>query len=250
MSSNRPARGRSGSAAFATAAVAIMLATLGRGAVPRFFPDDPIQIDDDTALDASGAVSNGEGSNMYDFVEHTFMKPGDRTGGPARNVNTMDEVPDSMWFTNRVGRRPMSIEEIVRGPDQIEPPNVDGWQLVQGRSTGVTAGYRVADPTGHLYQIKFDPPANPEMELGAELVGSAIYHALGYNVVQGYSVEVDPAKIVIDPKATIVDLTGRRRRMTREDLDRILTRAARQPNGKYRALASRYADGKPLGHFR
>jgi hypothetical protein len=246
MSSNYRRR-----ATFAGAVIAVVtLATFGRGAAPRFFPDDPIQADDDTVLDAGGAKSNGEGSNMYDFVEHTFMEPGDLTGGPARNVNTMDEVPDSMWFANRIGRRPMSIAEIVRGSDQMDPPNVDGWPIVQGKSTGVTAGYRVADPTGHLYQIKFDPPANPEMELGAELIGSAIYHALGYHVVQGYSVEVDPTKIVIDAKATIVDLTGRRRRMTREDVDRLLARAARQPNGKYRALASRYADGRPLGHFR
>src|SRR5262245_57579722 len=98
----------------ATLAAAVMLATTGSGVTPKFFPDDPIQVDDDTALDAGGAVSNGEGSNMYDFVEHTFNKPGDRSGGPARNVNTMDEVPDSSWFTNRIGRRPMSIEEIVR----------------------------------------------------------------------------------------------------------------------------------------
>jgi hypothetical protein len=250
MSSNRRVRIRLLFATFAAALIAVVLATSGRGAAPRFFPDDPIQIDDDTALDASRAISNGEGSNMYDFVEHTFMKPGDRTGGPTRNVNTMDEVPDSMWFTNRIGRRPMSIEEIVRGPDQMEPPNVDGWPIVQGKSAGVSAGYRVADPMGHLYQIKFDPPANPEMGIGAELIGSAIYHTLGYHIVQGYIVEVDPARIVINAKATMVDLTGRRRQMTREDVDRILARAARQPNGKYRALASRFADGKPLGHFR
>jgi hypothetical protein len=235
---------------FAAALVAVVLVVPGRGAGPRFFPDDPIQIDDDTALDASGALPIGEGSNLYDFTEHTFMKPGDRTGGPARNVNTMDDVPDSTWFTNRIGRRPMSIDEIVRGSDQNAPPNVDGWPIVRGKSAGVTAGYRVADPTGHLYQIKFDPPGNPEMGIAAELIGAAIYHALGYNVVQEYIVDVDPTRIVIDPKATMVDLTGRRRAMTREDVDNVLARAARQPNGKYRALASRFADGKPLGHFK
>jgi hypothetical protein len=144
----------------------------------------------------------------------------------------------------------MSIDEIARGPRQMAAPNIDGWTIVQGKTSGVTPGYRVADPSGHLYQIKFDPPSNPEIGMGAEIVGATIYHALGYNVVQGFPVEVDPDKIVIGPRATYVDLSGRRRRMTREDVDGILARAARQPNGKYRALASRFAQGKPLGFFR
>jgi hypothetical protein len=108
----------------------------------------------------------------------------------------------------------------------------------------------VAGPDGRLYQIKFDPPANPEMGSGAEVIGAAIYHALGYNVVQGYIVDIDPAKIVIAPNATTVDLAGRTRRMRRSDVDRILKRAARQPNGKYRAIASRFADGRPVGYFK
>ena len=43
--------------------------------------------------------------------------------GPARNVNTLGEVPDSSWFTNRIGRRPMTIEEIVRGPNTGDGPD-------------------------------------------------------------------------------------------------------------------------------
>lgn len=38
--------------------------------------------------------------------------------------------------------------------------------------------------------------------------------------------------------------------MRRADVDRILTRAARLPNGKYRALASRFAEGRPVGYFK
>jgi hypothetical protein len=106
------------------------------------------------------------------------------------------------------------------------------------------------DPEGRLYQLKFDPPEHPEMSSGAEVIGAAVYHALGFNVVQGYIVEIDPAKIVVAPTATTVDLTGQKRQMTREDVDRLLARVARQPNGKYRAMASRFADGKPLGYFK
>jgi hypothetical protein len=221
----------------------------GRGASVRFYPDDPIEVDNDRAVDASGAARI-EGSNAYDFAEHTFVKPGDRRNTRAVNVNTLDEVPDSSWFTNRIGRQPLSIDDIVRGPNQLERLDISGWAIVEEKSSGITPGYRVVDPTGRLYQIKFDPPTNPEMGSAAELIGAAFYHALGYNVVQGYLVEIDPATIVIDSNATTVDMSGRKRLLRRDDIDRILARAARQPNGRYRALASRFADGQPLGYFK
>jgi hypothetical protein len=56
---------------------------------------------------------------------------------------------------------------------------------------------------------------------------------------------------VIAERATILDpLAGKRRRLDQRDLHGVLKRAARQPNGKYRVLVSRFADGKPLGNFR
>ena len=232
------------------ALISALLLTLGtQAAGPRFFPDDPIDVDDDRALDA-GAVATIEGSNAYDFTEHTFLATGDRRDIPAVNVNTLDEVPDSTWFMNRIGRRAMSIEEMVRGPNQVDTVSIDGWPIVQEKSSGITPGYRVTDPEGRLYQVKFDPPSHPEMASAAEVIGAAIYHALGYNVVQGYIIEVDPSAIVIASTATTVDMTGRRRAMRRDDVDRILSRAARLPNGKYRATLSRFADGKPVGFFR
>ena len=220
-----------------------------RVASPRFLPDDPLQVDDDRSIDASG-VTPIEGSNGYDFAEHTFGKPGDRRDVRAMNVNTIDEVPDSSWFTNRIGRREMSIEEIVKGPNQLETMNIDGWPIVQEKSSGITPGYRVTDPTGHLFQVKFDPPEHPEMASSAEVIGAAIYHAIGYNVVQGYAIEIDPNRIVIADKATTVDMSGRRRPMRRDDVDRLLARAARLPNGKYRATLSRFAEGSPVGYFK
>jgi hypothetical protein len=228
--------------------VGISLVTAGAQA-PKYFPDDPIQVDDDRAFDAS-AAKEIEGSNAYDFTEHTFLKPGDMRDARAVNVNTLDEVPDSTWFTNRIGRRTIPLDELARGPNEQEVVNIDGWPIVQEKSSGLTIGYRVLDPSGHLYQVKLDPPAHPEMASSAEIIGAAIYHALGYNVVQGYIVDIDPSKIVIAPTATTVDMSGRRRPMTRVDIARLLEKGARLPNGKYRATLSRFADGKPLGYFK
>ena len=235
---------------FWTAVLLVVATAVASDAVgPRFYPDDPILMDDDTALDASGAVEI-EGSNGFDFYEHTFRKPGDRRDVRAVNVNTMDEVPDSTWFTNRIGVRNMTPEEIARGPNQQPDLNIDGWPIVEEKSSGITPGFRLTDPDGHLYQLKFDPPANPEMSSGAEVISAAFYHAMGYNVAQGNIVEFDPDLAPIPQGATTVDLSGVTRQMRREDVDRVLARAARLPNGRYRALASRFADGAPLGYFK
>ncbi|HXH05497.1 MAG TPA: hypothetical protein VNI83_02790 [Vicinamibacterales bacterium] len=220
-----------------------------RAAAPVFYPDDPIAVDDDRAFDAGGAAPI-EASDYYDFIENTFFAAGEHARVKAFNVNTADEVPDSSWFTNRLGRRDLSIEEIVRGPDRFAELSIDGWPIVEGKTEGRQPGWRVADPQGRLYQIEFDPPSHPEMATGAELIGTALYHAFGYNVVDVYLVEVDPARITISPKATIRDIGGKRRPLTRADVDAVLRRAARRPDGRYRALASRFADGRPLGNFR
>jgi len=220
-----------------------------RSASPVYFTDDPLQVDNDRALDAGKAVRI-DGSNGYDFAEQTFLKPGDLRPIPAVNVNTIDEVPDSSWFTNRIGRLGMSVDEIARGPNTLETPNIDDWPVVEGKSSGITPGYRVVAPDGRLYQVKFDPPGNPEMASGAEVIGAAFYHAIGYNVVQGYIVDVDPATIIIAPNATTVDMRGRKVQITRTNVDRLLSVAAKLPNGKYRATLSRFADGKPLGYFK
>ena len=249
-SSHGPRKRRAGLAVVTALACAAALAGgFGRAATPAFFPDDPIQVDDDRAFDA-GRAQEIEGSNAFDFAEHTFGRPGDRRDIPAVNTNTVDEVPDSSWFTNRLGRAPMPVADIVRGPNQLESLDVDGWPVVQEKSSGITPGYRIVDPEGRLYQLKFDPPEHPEMSSAAEVIGAAFYHALGYNVVQGYIVEIDPEKIVVAPTATTVDLSGQRRQMTRADVERLLARAARLPGGKYRAMASRFADGRPLGYFK
>ena len=230
-------------------ALAALCADL-RTASPRFYPDDPLWTDDDRAFDAS-KVGVIEDTNGYDFLINTFGSPGEKRDVRALNVNSVDEVPDSSWFTNRIGRSTMSIGEIVRGPDRVDRVTLEGWVVSGGKSGGVQPGFRMTDPQGQLYQIEVDPPSNPEMASGAEMIGTAFYHALGYNVVDVYLAEIDRTSLVISDKATIRDpLNGRRRALKRYDLDRVFERAARADNGRYRVLVSRFAPGTPVGNFR
>jgi hypothetical protein len=230
--------------------LAFALAATAAATSPRFFPDDPIWTDDDRALDASNAAEQ-EDSNGYDFIVNSFLKPGDRRDVRALNVNTLDEVPDSSWFTNRIGRRESSIAELVRGPDQREGTiSLEGWIVSGPKGTGAQPGFRMRDPSGQLYQVEVDPPANPEMATGAEIIGTAFYHAMGYYVVENYLSEVDPAALEIAETARIRDPGGKQRRLTHRDLELVFRRAARQPNGRVRVLVSKFAPGRPLGNFR
>jgi len=219
-------------------------------AAPAFYPDDPIWTDDDRAFDASSAGAI-EDTNGYDFVVNTFGETGERRDVRALNVNTVDDVPDSSWFTNRVGRREMTVAEVVKGPDRVERLWLDGWVVSGGKSSGVQPGFRMTDPEGQLYQIEVDPPSNPELASGAEIIGTAFYHAMGYNTVEVYLADLDRAALVISERATIRDpLNGKRRPLKKLDLDAVFERAARRPDGRYRVLVSRFAPGKPLGNFR
>src|SRR5687768_5154391 len=89
---------------------AILCLTGWRGDEPariRFAPDDPLWVDADMVADA-GRVKEQELSQSYDFLENTFTLKGDRRDIRALNVNTLDEVPDSSWFKNRIAHRPLS----------------------------------------------------------------------------------------------------------------------------------------------
>ena len=78
----------------AALAIAVLVQSpQSRAAGPRFYPDDPIRSDNDRALDAGG-VTPIEGSNGYDFAEHTFFEPGDVRDTPAVNVNTVGVSTD------------------------------------------------------------------------------------------------------------------------------------------------------------
>ena len=186
------------------AAFILAAGSAGWSAAPRFYPDDPVWSDDDRAFDASKVVAV-EDTNGYDFLVNSFLDPGERRDVRAQNVNTVDEVPDSSWFTNRIGRRDMTVADVVKGPDRVERLSLDGWVVSGGKSSGVQPGFRMTDPAGQLYQIEVDPPSNPELASAAEIIGTAFYHTIGYTTVDVYLAEIDRAALVISERATIRD---------------------------------------------
>ena len=88
------------------------------------------------------------------------------------------------------------IDEIVRGPLKFANlDDVKAWTVVRGKNPGgFQPGFRAShegDPE-QVYQLEVDPPKHPQMASGAEFIGTLIYHALGYHVVDVYTIKVDP----------------------------------------------------------
>src|SRR6187455_869215 len=89
---------------------------------PRFYPDDPISREPESQ-DASKAEPY-EQSQMYELLYNLFVNADHKPSGlRAKNINTIDEVPDSSWFTNRVGTRPITLAELIRGANVGAPPD-------------------------------------------------------------------------------------------------------------------------------
>jgi hypothetical protein len=214
----------------------------------KFRSDDPVWKDEDN-LNVPNPKSTGV-ADYYDFLENTFFRPGEKRHIRALNVNTLGEVPDSNWFTNRHGRKALTIEQLVQGPDRGGPSRGRKWQVIRNKLGGVTPGFRIVDGTGTTYQLKFDPLSNPEMATAAEVICTKFFYAIGYFVAEDYLVSFSRDEIELSAKAQFVDLTGKKRAMTAKDVDEILSRAFKGKDGRYRAVASKFIEGTPMGEYR
>ena len=168
----------------------------------------------------------------------------------SSNVNALDEVPDSSWYTNRHRLHRMSAEELMRGPDSGPPPDFSSAVITKAKNSGVTPGMMVKDALGETYLIKFDNVNYPNLQSSAEVITTKILYAVGYNVPENYVAYLDPHHLQIGEKVEITDSrTGRKRSLTQDDVDEMLRRVARTPDGRCRVLASKLLKGKTKGPF-
>jgi hypothetical protein len=215
----------------------------------KFYPDDPIARDhDELPIDRPATI---ELSATYDFLSNTFAPPQIEYPIPrAMNVNTLGEVPDSSWFTNRIGVRNMSLEELTRWPAAAGPPDVSRpLTVIRAKQGGISPGFTIRDAHDNTYFVKFDPKDFPSLSTGADVISNNFFHAIGYNVAEAYIVYVPESHFIIDPSA-VIDLPGGENvPMGREYLELMLAGAARVPDGNVRAVASLRIPGEILGPF-
>jgi len=213
-----------------------------------FHPDDPVQVDPDRRA-LSTAPEAWPLSNYYDYFKNATAEPG-RKGGAAMNINTLGEVPRSSWYTPRHFYDPMTEAELRRGPNRDNAPDTSAvWRVVDGKTEGKSSGFQIVDEDGDRYLLKFDNKDHVELSSGAEVVVTHFLYALGYHVPQNYPVRFHRDRLEPKPGATYVSASGEERRITQRVISRFLRDRHRYKDGTYRAVASLFLDGRPLGPF-
>jgi hypothetical protein len=236
------------------AATGVVLVVLLMSAAPsgngrKFYDDDPLEREPETQ-DGS-AVQAREIDLFYDLAENLFARPGDATVDVrARSINTVDEVPNSSWFTNRILARPLSVEEAARGPLTEAGPAAGTWKVVRPKQAGFAPGFTITDAKGDLWFVSFDAKNYPEAATGAMLVANKIFWSLGYWQIDNYLTSIRPDQLLIADTATVTPMSGKERQMRASDIEDVLRRAHRSGDGSYRAVAARAVPGRPLGGFR
>ncbi len=225
--------------------IPLLLACAPAALGQKFLADDPVLVDrDDLPIARPGVV---ELATAWDVIEHSFSHRPSAQSPPAMNVNTLGEVPDSSWFENRMGAREMSIDELVRGPNQGPGPAPGPWTIAAGKSQGITPGFTINDERGDTYFVKFDPIPYPNLSTSADVIVTKFFHAFGYFVPENYIAHFRPEQLVIAPDAKVPVKGAKKRKMTPADLESILARVPHLPDGRVRCVASKRLPGELLG---
>ncbi len=239
-------------------AAALGLILIGIMATPiwgqKFYPDDPLEAEPPPLATPDPGVRGL--SEVLEFFTSTFGEPGERHPEvgviPAGAVNTLGEVMDSPWYTNRHGKGRLSSEELVRGPGDGQPPlQNQPWRALAVKQYGNRPGILIVDSQQQLYLLRFDPPDYLEMSTGAEMVSSRIFYALGYSVMENYIVYFPRTQMVASEAGEQITSMGDRRDLTEEDIDSFLKTVAVDRQRGYRAVATRVPVSwdKLLGSF-
>ena len=238
----------------AAVAVAALVLTTGVGGGGRkFYDDDPLRREPETQ-DASGVAAR-DIELLYDLPYNLFARPGGSAARVrAQNVNTIDEVPDSSWFTNRILARPISIAELLRGPNTLDGVDEQRGVITGLKNAGAAPGFVGRTGDGEFWFVTFDAAGHPEAATGALMVASKLFWALGYWQVEQYLTELTAADVAdgigISPDATVRMPSGERRPLRRDDFEAVLARAHRSADGSYRMVAARRIPGRVIGGFR
>ncbi|MEO8593249.1 MAG: hypothetical protein ABI759_08005 [Candidatus Solibacter sp.] len=222
--------------------------------VSIFYPDDPLWREP-AALPVSG-IAKRSVDHIYDFLQSSYVTPR-REGKLAKHapqlaldVNTLGEVPDSSWYTNRRAFQRMSIPDLQRGPGNTTPPDPKrAWRIKAAKSDGITPGLVIEDGRNNRYVLKFDPPENPELCSAADVIGSKIFYALGYNTPENYIVHFRREQLETTDGLMYRDPSGKKIPLTGDVVDELLRAQPKSADGTYRALASRWLEGEVVGPF-
>lgn len=183
------------------------------------------------------------GFDIPDKILWALQPLGVRKNAEAANRNDRDEVPNSTWFTNRNHVRALSAEEIrlgAFGGVRPTPP----YTIKSVKTKGFNPGFNVKDAAGKRWVVKFDRPGYPQISSGAGVVSSRLIWAAGFNISHDEAFTFRRDELTLDPDL----VSGKEGPPFGEtDLEALLGRGARSPDGRYYAAASLFLPGDIIG---
>jgi len=162
-------------------------------------------------------------------------------------------VPDSSWFTNRLGVRPVGIDELrlagCQGEQFLDPAAYpDGsWVIEAGKKGGSVDGFRVAVPGKGKYLLK--STGAMERVAAADLIGIAIYHAVGFDTPCDQTVRVRHELLSLRPHLQYKLSFDRAHPFDQRMLSKVLAATTGQ-DGLALMTASAWLPGTIIGPFR
>jgi hypothetical protein len=212
------------------------------GAVSPKFADRPIVTASDDARPIKEPKERPYYSRAYladALVFRPLYEPLDpRERSLAEDVNALDEVPDSTWFTNRLGIRAVTPEEAVTGVDSKGAP-VLPFTIIHAKKGGANPGFIAKDSRGVKYLVKFDTAANPGQQTGTDAIVNRILWTVGYHTPADYVVNFRRDELTIDPELRT------KKGIDDRVVDRMLVDAAHRSDGAIRASVSQLLEGVP-----
>lgn len=201
---------------------------------------------------------------VWDQVDNIWFAPLSRAlsvevWGEAVNVNSLDEVPDSAWFTNRPRAGEVDAEADAAAPGACSADDVlpaadevhdGGWLIDHGKDNGSTLGFRIKVPEKGQYMLKADDEGKPERASAASVIGAAVYHALGFYTSCEQIVVLRKAQLKLGHGLMVVDNSGVSHPFDDAALDKVLNSTTQLPDHLVRMQASKWLPGLAIGPFR
>lgn len=155
----------------------------------------------------------------------------------AMNTNALDEVPNSSWFTNRLGREYLVGRQVADGPGGPDnsPEKCKPWEILRIEASKISPAVSIRDSKGREFTLKFDSKVFPEAITASEVIASRIMYAAGYNVQASYIVHFTSRDIVLADSNM------------QDELDAIFSQIYVTSDGRYRAAAVAEPDGIDCG---
>jgi hypothetical protein len=239
----------------AACASALLAGLVACASAPAPFPQSPPLWHDPDQVPYGPPPEEYISPMVWDVADQTIFYPLARVfavdpAGESTNVNALDEVPDSSWFTNRIGLFGMTPAEVALGPcaaGSSDPPTP--WQVTGAKPNGANPGFIIKDASGQRHLVKFDGTVQGPRATSADVVVSKLYHAAGYTVPCNRVVHFQKADVTVREGAKAETASGAEEPLTQKHLDEVFAKALVLPDGRLRASTSLFLTGKPIGPF-